>query len=167
DKGDDRVLAAVQRHFVELHDQLVFLLSGRRLDPIGVGTDGEALQIVSRTMDAYDRMDRLRGDLGVDVQLHVNVFATVEDIARTPAAIAHDDRANAYGRWRPLVLGLSLIRRPLAIALQKERLVLVDHIQRRPVAHDPAMVEPERTPADGADVIQAVRAEEDGLSLFL
>src|SRR4029077_10867039 len=60
---DDRVLAAVQRHLVELHEQLIFIASGWRLDAVGMGAYGKALEIVSRAMNPHDGVDRLGSDL--------------------------------------------------------------------------------------------------------
>src|SRR4051812_33512605 len=65
------------------------------------------------------------------------------------------------------MLRLTFDDRPLTIALQEERLVFMHHVQRWPVSHHAAVIEPQRAAADRADVIQAVRAEENGLPLFL
>src|SRR5260370_40974781 len=68
DEGDDRILAAVQRHVMELRNQLIFMAPARRLDAICMCTDRKTLEIVSRTMNPDDRMDRLRCHLGMDIK---------------------------------------------------------------------------------------------------
>ena len=118
--------------------------------------DGEALKVIGGTMHADDDVDRLRRGLGVNAQLHVNVLAAIERIARTAAAVADDDLADAYRRRRTLAFRLALAGRPLAIALQEKRLVFVYDVERRTVTHDTAVIETEHAAADRADVIQPV-----------
>src|SRR4051794_142948 len=63
-EGDDRVFAAIERDAVQLCNDLVLVLSGRRLDSIRMRADSETLQVVRGTVHADDDVNRLRRDLG-------------------------------------------------------------------------------------------------------
>src|SRR5688572_14889268 len=55
----------------------------------------------------------------------------------------------------------------LAVALEQKALVVVDDVERRTIAHQPAVIEPQRASAGRRDVIEIVRTEENRAPLFL
>ena len=91
----------------------------------------------------------------------------LEEIARAIAPIADHDVAKSHRREWPLAFRLSFARRQRAVALQQKRLVIMNDVERRAVAHHRTVIEPHRSPAERGHVIQRVRAKENRPSLLL
>src|SRR6266851_9099063 len=167
DEGNDGIRAAIQRHAFQLHGELIIVSPAQRWQAIGVRTNGKALKIIRRSMNADDHVHRLRRNFGVNSKAEFDVFPRLEKISRATVGVAHGDVDDANRSGRPLVLRLTLAGRVGPIALQKKRLVVMNDVEGWTVPHDRSVIEPQRAPADGRDVIQRVGAEQDGSSVTL
>src|SRR5205085_4117197 len=95
DERDNQVFAARERHALQVDREVILCAAVQRLDAVRMRSDGETLQIVGGAMHPDDDVDRLRWIVGVHAYTNVDVLAALEEVARTSAAVAHDDIAEA------------------------------------------------------------------------